>query len=81
MVMHRIKVADLPEFDAAKYLDSEAAVAACLTDILEANDPVLWAAALSDIARARGMCEIAEVCGRVRDDPRSLVLVQGGAAS
>ena len=27
---HRIKVADLPEFDAAKVLDSEAAVAARL---------------------------------------------------
>jgi DNA-binding phage protein len=35
----RIKVADLPDFDAAPYLDNEEAVAAYLTDILEANDP------------------------------------------
>ncbi len=34
----RIKVADLPEFDAAHYLDTETAIAAYLTDILEAND-------------------------------------------
>ena len=41
----RIKVADLPDFDAAPYLDSEAAIAAYLTDILTANDPALLAAA------------------------------------
>ena len=63
----RIKVADLPEFDAAKYLDSEAAVAAYLTDILEANDPALLAAALGDIARARGMSEIAKASGLTRE--------------
>jgi probable addiction module antidote protein len=49
----RIKVADLPEFDAAPYLGSKAAIAAYLTDILEANDPALLAAALGDIARAQ----------------------------
>jgi DNA-binding phage protein len=37
----RIKVADLPEFDAARYLASETAIAAYLTDILEANDAAL----------------------------------------
>ena len=59
----RIKVADLPEFDAAPYLDSEAAVAAYLTDIIDANDASLLAAALGDIARARGMTEIARSAG------------------
>jgi len=63
----RIKVADLPEFDAAEYLDSEEAVAAYLTDILEANDPALLAAALGDIARARGMSEIAKAAGLTRE--------------
>lgn len=48
----RIKVADLPEFDATAYLDSEEAIAAYLVDILSANDPVLLAAALGDIAAA-----------------------------
>jgi len=51
----RINVADLPEFGAAAYLDSEEAIAAYLTDILAANDPALLAAALSDIAVASGL--------------------------
>jgi len=63
----RIKVADVPEFDAAPYLDSEAAVAAYLTDIIDANDPSLLAAALGDIARARGMTEIAKSAGITRE--------------
>ena len=63
----RIKAEDLPEFDAAPYLDSEEAVAAYLTDILEANDPALLAAALGDIARARGMGEIARASGLTRE--------------
>ena len=63
----RIKVADLPEFDAAPYLESEAAIAAYLTDILEANDASLLAAALGDIARARGMSEIAKSAGITRE--------------
>ena len=63
----RIKVADLPDFDAAPYLDSEKAVAAYLTDILQANDPALLAAALGDIARARGMSEIAKASGITRE--------------
>jgi probable addiction module antidote protein len=67
MTMKRVKVADLPEFDAAPYLDSEAAIAAYLTDILEANDPALLASALGDIARARGMTEIAKASGITRE--------------
>jgi probable addiction module antidote protein len=63
----RISVDELPEFDAAPYLDSEAAIAAYLTDILEANDSALLAAALGDIARARGMSEIAKASGITRE--------------
>ncbi|MBL8511814.1 MAG: putative addiction module antidote protein [Betaproteobacteria bacterium] len=63
----RINVADLAAFDAAPYLDSEAAIAAYLTDILEANDASLLAAALGDIARARGMSEIAKSAGITRE--------------
>jgi probable addiction module antidote protein len=63
----RIRVDDLPEFDAAPYLDSETAVAAYLTDILAANDAGLLAAALGDIARARGMTEIARSAGITRE--------------
>ncbi len=63
----RIKAKDLPEFDAAPYLDNEKAIAAYLTDILEENDPGLLAAALGDIARARGMTEIAKSAGITRE--------------
>ena len=63
----RIKVASLPEFDAAHYLDNETAIAAYLTDILEANDAALLASALGDIARARGMSEIARAAGITRE--------------
>ena len=63
----RINVANLPDFDAAPYLDSEVAIAAYLTDILEANDASLLAAALGDIARARGMTEIAKLAGITRE--------------
>ena len=59
----RIKAKDLPEFDVAAYLDDETAIAAFLTDILEADDPGLLAAALGDIARARGMTDIAKSAG------------------
>jgi probable addiction module antidote protein len=62
-----IKIDDLPEFDAAPYLDSEESIAAYLTDILEANDASLLAAALGDIARARGMSEIAKSAGLTRE--------------
>ena len=63
----RINVANLPDFHAAPYLDSEVAIAAYLTDILEANDASLLAAALGDIARARGMTEIAKLAGITRE--------------
>ena len=63
----RTKVANLPDFNAAPYLDNAEAVAAYLSDILEANDPALLASALGDIARARGMSEIAKASGITRE--------------
>lgn len=63
----RIKVSELLEFDPARYLRSEADVAAYLESILEENDPALLAAALGDIARARGMTQIAQDAGLTRE--------------
>ncbi len=63
----RIKVEALPEFDAAPYLENEESIAAYLTDILEANDAALLAEALGNIARARGMTEIARSAGITRE--------------
>jgi DNA-binding phage protein len=49
----KIKVSELPVFDAAEFLNSEEDVAAYLTTVLEENDSALLAAAIGDIARAR----------------------------
>ena len=62
-----IKVSELSDFDAAEYLDSEEAVAAYLTTVLEENDAALLAAALGDIARARGMTSVARDSGITRE--------------
>ena len=62
-----INVDDLPEFDPAKYLDNEESIAVFLTGILEVNDAALLASALGDIARARGMTEIAKAAGITRE--------------
>jgi probable addiction module antidote protein len=63
----KIRIADLPDFDFSEHLDSEQAIAEYLTVILEENDPALLAAALGDIARARGMSEIAKASGITRE--------------
>lgn len=63
----KIRVADLPEFDPAEYIKDEEGIAAYLTAIMEDNDPALLAAALGDIARARGMSEIAKASGITRE--------------
>jgi probable addiction module antidote protein len=63
----KIRAADLPDFDPAEYLKDEEDMAAYLTAILEENDPALLAAALGDIARARGMSEIAKASGLTRE--------------
>lgn len=63
----KIKVADLPEFDVTEYLGSEQDIIEYLTAVLEDGDPALLAAALGDIARARGMTEIARASGMTRE--------------
>ena len=63
----KIRIADLPEFDFSEHLESEQAMAEYLTVVLEDNDPSLLAAALGDIARARGMSEIARASGITRE--------------
>lgn len=63
----KIKVSDLPEFDMAEHLTDEQAIADYLSVVMEDNDPALLAAALGDIARARGMTQIAEAAGIARE--------------
>lgn len=54
-------------FDAANYLDTEEDIAEYLRQVLVDNDPVELAAALGDIARARGMSKLAADTGLSRE--------------
>lgn len=63
----KMKVSELQEFDAAEYLNSDEEVAAYLTTVLEENDAALLAAAIGDIARARGMSQVAKDSGIARE--------------
>lgn len=63
----KVRVADLPEFDFAEHLDSDKAIAEYLTAVIEENDSALLAAALGDIARARGMTDVAQASGLTRE--------------
>jgi len=53
-------------FDVADYLDSEETIAAYLNEVLAEDDQDLLLSALDDIARARGMTEVAEAAGVTR---------------
>jgi probable addiction module antidote protein len=47
----------------AERLTSKAAITACLEPVFEECDPALIAATLGDVARARGMTEVARAAG------------------
>lgn len=57
----------LVALDAAKYLDDDEAIAEYITAVLEANDPDLLLLALSDVARAKGMAQVAKEAGLGRE--------------
>jgi len=63
----KIKVTDLPDFDFSEHLNSEQAISEYLNAIVEDGDAALLAAALGDIAKARGMAEIALGAGIGRE--------------
>ena len=54
-------------FDAARYLNDDGAIAEYMTAVLEANDPDLLLLALSDVARAKGMAQVAKDAGLGRE--------------
>jgi len=54
-------------WDPAEHLETEADMAAYLEAALEENDPALVAAALGDIARAKGMTQLARETGLGRE--------------
>ena len=57
----------LVAFDAARYLNDDAAIAEYMTVVLEANDSDLLLLALSDVARAKGMAQVAKDAGLGRE--------------
>ncbi len=57
----------LSKFDIVDYLDSDEAIAAYISAVLEEKDPDLLVAALGDIARARGMAKVAQDAGLNRE--------------
>jgi probable addiction module antidote protein len=63
----KIKISELPVFDAAEHLKDEADIAEYLTVVMEENDPAELANALGTVARARGMAAVAEASGITRE--------------
>lgn len=57
----------LAPFDAARYLTDDAAIAEYMTAVLEMGEPDLLLLALSDVARARGMAQVAKDSGLGRE--------------
>lgn len=62
--MHNVKFSP---FDSSKYLVDDETIAVYLRSILEENDPGLLADALGQVAKARGMTEIAAASGMTRE--------------
>lgn len=62
-----IRIADLPDFDLAEYLNSEEDIAVYLTMVIEGGDTGELAHALGLAARACGMTEIASASGLSRE--------------
>lgn len=65
-MIKEIKAASLPTFDATDYLDSREAIAEYLTAMIETGDASFLATEIGDIARSRGMEEIAKTLGLTR---------------
>ena len=57
----------LAPFDAADYLDNEEVIAEYLTAALEDPNPEIFLIAVRDVARARGMTQLAKDAGLGRE--------------
>ena len=66
MIKSKAKAKLLP-FDAARYLTDDAAIAEYITAVLETGDDDLLLLALGDVARARGMAQVAKDAGLGRE--------------
>jgi len=55
------------EFDPTRYLKSDEAIAAYLQDAVASGDPRVVASCLGDVARAKGMTDLARETGLSRE--------------
>lgn len=67
-MMSTVKVkAKLLPFDAARYLTDDEAIAEYMTAVLDTEDTELFLLALSDVAWAKGMAQVAKDAGLGRE--------------
>ena len=67
VALKKVKVSELTEFDMARYLDSNEAITEYLNQVINDGDDAELASALGNIARAKGMAEIAKSTGLTRE--------------
>ncbi len=72
--------AETRPWDAAALLETDADVVAYLDAVLDEDDPVLLAAALGDVARAKGMTRIAQATGLGRESLYKALSLDGNPA-
>ncbi|MEN6368657.1 MAG: addiction module antidote protein [Thermotogota bacterium] len=65
------------QWDPARYLESVEDIVAYLDAALEEDDPALLSAALGDVARAKGMSEIARLTGLGRESLYKALSTEG----
>jgi probable addiction module antidote protein len=65
--MARVRMIKLTKFDAAEYLDSAEVIAEYLNAALEDDNPNVFLTAARDVAKARGMTELAKHAGLGRE--------------
>ncbi|HEX7029296.1 MAG TPA: addiction module antidote protein [Gammaproteobacteria bacterium] len=63
----RARKPNLVPFDVTRYLNNDVAIAEYMAAVLEEDDPDLLLAALGDVARAKGMAEVAKATGLGRE--------------
>jgi len=77
----KIELPELAEFDPSKYLDDDEAIADYIRLAIEDGDPGLLAAALGNVARARGMTQVAQSAGLTREALYKASKVSSGISS
>lgn len=64
-------------YDTAQYLRTDEEIAAYLNAALEEGEPALFLVALRNVARARGMTQLAEAAGLNRESLYKMLSEQG----